>query len=209
MTSIPPRPPNCLLSALRQIQVRAVAASAFLPTPEVGFGFRGRYLGRPFDYCWLVKSRCILFCRTSKLSRDYAWRGACAAGSVTSIVVGCSAWLGSLGFCFLFCYDLAPLFDADLSINQSPNAIDVIRVVMISEIIQNNRGWPIWINGIRLNKKQGLSLGLFLVNQALSKPVGMSCSSAIPSFSDSSSTSGMPAASRSRKVRQRRAKARE
>jgi hypothetical protein len=40
---------------------------------------------------------------------------------------------------------------------------------MISEIIQNNRGWPIWINGIRLNRKQGLSLGLFLVNQALSK----------------------------------------
>jgi len=36
----------------------------------------------------------ILFCLTSKVSRDYGWRDSCAAGVVTAMVVGSSAWLG-------------------------------------------------------------------------------------------------------------------
>jgi hypothetical protein len=35
------------------------------------------------------------------MSRTGAWRGACAAGSVTSIRVGSSAWFGSVGLLFI------------------------------------------------------------------------------------------------------------
>src|SRR5690349_20931191 len=35
-----------------------------------------------------------MFCPTSKMSHDYGWRGSCAAGDVTDVVVGSSALLG-------------------------------------------------------------------------------------------------------------------
>src|SRR5438034_5110278 len=35
-------------------------------------------------------------CLTSKMSHDYGWRGSCAAGDVTAMVVGSGALLGPL-----------------------------------------------------------------------------------------------------------------
>ena len=40
----------------------------------------------------------LVFCRTFKMSRDYGWRASCPAGGVTDVVVGSSAWFGSVFF---------------------------------------------------------------------------------------------------------------
>ena len=46
----------------------------------------------------------IIFCTTLKMSHDYGWRGSCAAGGVTAIVVGSGAWLAGFSTvdCFLY-----------------------------------------------------------------------------------------------------------
>src|SRR5437762_724593 len=59
------------------------------------FGVRRRGLGERSNTFWWK------FCLTSKMSHDYGWRGSCAAGGVTAMVVGSGAllgvWFGEVG----------------------------------------------------------------------------------------------------------------
>ena len=54
------------------------------------FGIRHSRIGRAFERLWWKS------CLTLKMSHDYGWRGSCAAGDVTAMVVGSGALLGSL-----------------------------------------------------------------------------------------------------------------